>query len=56
MTGDTENADYIEWMETNHDSSLTRYKTAEKLLNKSLTVDEMLNSISDRSNKDCRGI
>lgn len=46
-----EDQEFIEWMKLNRESSEIRYSTVEKSMNKANTVDDMLSSISDRSNK-----
>jgi hypothetical protein len=52
MTGDKEDPDYIQWMEANHNSSLTRFNTVKTLLTDADSVDSMLAAMSDRSNSD----
>lgn len=46
-----EDEEFIEWMKMNRESSEIRYNTVYKAMKKANTIDDMLASISDRSNK-----
>ena len=52
MNGDTDNNEYLEWMQQNRLSSDSRYKVAERGVKKADSIFSMLEALSDRSNKD----
>jgi hypothetical protein len=52
MIGDMDDDEYVEWMKINRYSSEVRYDTSMKNLEQANTIEQVLNAVSDRTNKD----